>query len=74
MNHLPLTGTVKAIWKQSGNVSSSFLRIVSVKLVAQLHDVATGRRIKSVQKDVSVPIVPTNSLPHIQSLAIGKIP
>ena len=46
MNHLPLTGTVKAIWKQSGNVSSSFLRVVSVKLVPQLHHVAAGRRIK----------------------------
>ena len=48
--------------------------LVSVKLVEQLHDVAAGRRIKSVQKDVSVQIAPTHSKTHIQSLTIGKIP
>ena len=43
MSPSPLTGTVKAIWKQSGNAFSSFWRAVSVKLVEQLHDVAAGR-------------------------------
>ena len=44
------------------------------KTGAQLHDVAAGRRIKSVQKDVSVQIVPTHSQTHIQPLTIVKIP